>query len=181
MTSVAWRPYSLLSLTYRGYFNLKKKINNNYLWYQLKRIQSKLFIWIRLWKQTKSEQCTTGSEMCIKLIWFNVCLKHKPHHLTFRWWVDLILSPCIHSVPLFSFPRSSFAPSVNWLVLSSITGSHYTHSCCLVSESLFTRHTALRLWTQHTQTAAVCVEKWFTSSHIRHQRAWLKSAWNRAG
>lgn len=111
------------------------------------------------------------------------------HHLTFIWWVNLILSSHIHSVSplsLFSFLRSSFALffpslhlslSVMWVSFSPLSqvvikaAADGAAVVCYLRVSLLT--TALWLWTQHTQTAAA-LEKWFTSSHIRHQRAWLK-------
>lgn len=157
------------------------------------------YISIRLWKQTKLEQCAQEDHECALSKWgqfdfmFSINYSSEPHHLTFRWWVDLILSSSIYSLSplsLFSFPRSSFALFYSLhLSLSVILVSFSPPSQVVIKPAadgaavvwylrVSSLTTALRLWTQHTQTAAV--EKWFTSSHIRHQRAWLKSAGNRA-
>lgn len=147
-------------------------------------------------KTTKLEHCAQEDHECALRKWgqfdfmFTINYSSEPHHLTFKWWVDLILSFCISFVPLLL----SQVQFCSILLSPSVSLCHFGLSLSPPSQVVIkptadgaavvwylrvsSLTTALQLWTQHTQTAAV--EKWFTSSHIRHQRAWLKSAGNRA-
>lgn len=127
--------------------------------------------------------------MCIKSIgsiWFNVCLKHKlflwaaSSHIQMMSWSNplFLYSFCISLVPLFSFPRSSFAPSVSlWLcrpsqVVIIPTADGAAVVWCLRVSSLTTR-----LWGYGHNTLGLLLCVW-RNDLLAHTFAINEPGWN---